>query len=147
MTLLSAIGDISRFPSAKQLVGYAGLGASVHASGQVQRGGRITKEGRSELRTAMVEAAWIAIEHHPHWKKLFAQLSGRLGKQKAIVAIARKLLVAVWHVLTREQADTHADAHAIARTLVRWIERYDTVPGKHRPASVRACASTSISLD
>jgi transposase len=40
MTLLSAIGEISRFPSAKQLVGYAGLGARVHASGQVQRGGR-----------------------------------------------------------------------------------------------------------
>src|SRR5262249_5218463 len=65
------------------------------------------------------------------------QLSGRLGRQKAIVAIARKLLMAVWHVLTREQADTHADAQAIARKLVRWMERHDTLPGKHRPQGPR----------
>jgi transposase len=132
MTILAAIGEISRFPSAKHLVGYAGLGARIHASGQVQRGGRITKEGRSDLRVVLVEAAWIAIEHHPHWKALFERLSERLGKQKAIVAIARKLLVAIWHVLTRERADVHADVQAIARKLLRWIERSGTIPGKHR---------------
>lgn len=137
MTILAAIGEISRFPSAKHLVGYAGLGARIHASGQVQRGGRITKEGRSDLRVVMVEAAWIAIEHHPYWKALFERLSGRLGKQKAVVAIARKLLVAIWHVLTREQADVHADGQAIARKLLRWMERYDTLPGKHRSQGPR----------
>jgi transposase len=47
MTILAAIGEISRFPEASHLVGYAGLGARIHASGQVQRGGRITKEGPS----------------------------------------------------------------------------------------------------
>jgi len=51
--------------SAKHLVGYAGLGASVHQSGETNRGGRITKEGRSDLRGIMVEAAWVAVEHHP----------------------------------------------------------------------------------
>lgn len=79
----------------------------------------------------MVEAAWIALEHNPHLKALFERLSGRLGKQKAVVAIARKLLVAIWHVLTRKQADAHADGQAIVRTLLRWMERYDTAPGKH----------------
>jgi transposase len=43
MTVLSAIGDIRRFPSAKKLVGYAGLGAKVHSSGQTHRTGGITK--------------------------------------------------------------------------------------------------------
>ena len=61
MTRLSAIGDFTRFPSAKQLVGYAGLGARIHASGQVQRTGGITEEGRNELRTTLVEAACIAV--------------------------------------------------------------------------------------
>jgi transposase len=70
-------------------------------------------------------------------KSSLSNRAGRLGKQKAIVAIARKLLVAVWHVLTRKQADTHADVQAIARKLVRWIERYDTLPGKHRPQGPR----------
>jgi transposase len=39
MTILAAVGDSSRFPTSKQLVGYAGLGARIHASGQVQRHG------------------------------------------------------------------------------------------------------------
>jgi transposase len=59
LVVLSAIGDISRFPSAKKLVGYAGLGASVHASGQSYRTGPITKQGRKELRAALIESAWI----------------------------------------------------------------------------------------
>jgi transposase len=65
LRILAAIGEITRFPSAKHLVGYAGLGASVHQSGETNRGGRITKEGRSDLRGVMVEAAWVAVEHHP----------------------------------------------------------------------------------
>jgi transposase len=120
LTVLAAIGDITRFPTAKHLAGYAGLGASVHASGQVYRTGRITKEGRRELRAAMVEAAWIAVERHPHWKAHFARLAARVGPAKAIVAVARKLLVAVWHVLSQRAADRHADPVAVARKFMRW---------------------------
>jgi transposase len=49
MTVLAAIGDITRFPSAKKLVGSSGLGASVHASGQTYHTGAITTQGRREL--------------------------------------------------------------------------------------------------
>ena len=94
--------------------------------------GGITKEGRSELRTTLVEAAWIAVEYHAHWKRLFERLSARLGTYKAIVAIARKLLVAVWHVLSRQCADLHADVQAIARTLHCFPARCGTTPGKRR---------------
>jgi transposase len=95
--------------------------------------GGITKEGRGELRAIMVVAGCRAVERHPHWKAYFEQLSSRIGKQKAIVAIARKLLVAVWHVLTQEQADVHADVQAIARKLLKWIQRCGATPGKRRP--------------
>src|SRR5512135_1943083 len=71
MTLLAAIGDISRFEHPGQLVGYAGLGARVHASGETYNTGRITKQGRRELRAAMVEAAWTAVTHNLHWKTKF----------------------------------------------------------------------------
>jgi transposase len=54
ITVLSAIGDIRRFPNAKKLVGYAGLGARVHDSGQKRTTGGITKSGRRDLRRAMV---------------------------------------------------------------------------------------------
>jgi transposase len=55
MTLLAAIGDIQRFEDAKKLVGYSGLGAGIHASGETHRTGRITKEGRRDIRWATVE--------------------------------------------------------------------------------------------
>jgi transposase len=123
LTLLAAIGDITRFASAKKLVGYSGLGAGVHASGQTYQTGRITKQGRCALRTTMMEAAWVAVEHHPHWKAQFAQLTHSIGKRKAIVAIARKLLVAVWHVLTTQVADCHADPVRVAGTFLRWTRQ------------------------
>jgi transposase len=120
MTLLAAVGEITRFPSAKKLVGYSGLGASVHASGQTHHTGPITKQGRRELRTVLVEAAWSAVEHHPFWKAEFQRLVPSLGKGKAIVAIARKLLVVVWHVLIHQVADRHADRPMVTRKLRRW---------------------------
>ena len=120
MTVLAAIGDITRFPSAKKLVGYSGLGASVHASGQTYHTGPITKQGRRELRTVLVEAAWSAVTHHPFWKAEFERLVPSLGKGKAIVAIARKLLVVVWHVLTHQVVDRHADRPMVTRKLQRW---------------------------
>lgn len=124
MTVLSAIGEISRFTTAKKLVGYSGLGASVHASGQTHYTGRITKEGRRELRTVMVEAAWAAVRHHAHWKAQFEALAARIGKQRAIVAIARKLLVVVWHVLTEQTADRHADPAVVVRKFKLWAARH-----------------------
>lgn len=57
MTVLSAVGDITRFEDAKQLVGYSGLGAGVHDSGKTPKEKHITKKGRKELRWIMVEAA------------------------------------------------------------------------------------------
>ncbi len=49
---LAAIGDVTRFPTDKHLVGYAGLGAGVHDSGQTHRDHAITKQGRRDLRHA-----------------------------------------------------------------------------------------------
>jgi len=42
MTILAAIGDITRFPSAKRLIGYSGLGVRIHSLGQTHHTGRIT---------------------------------------------------------------------------------------------------------
>lgn len=139
LVLLSAIGDITRFPSAKHLVGYAGLGASVHASGQTYQTGHITKQGRKEMRAALVESAWMAVEHHPYWKEQFERLATRIGKKKAIVAIARKLLVIIWHVLSKQEADRHADQEKIARTLMEWARNKSTATrlGLSRLAFVR----------
>jgi hypothetical protein len=120
LTVLAAIGDVTRFETSKQLVGYAGLGASVHDSGQTHRTGRITKTGRRDLRHVLVEAAWAAVEHHPYWKAEFARLARRMDDNKALVAVARRLLVAIWHVLTERAADKHAEPEMVATKLMRW---------------------------
>jgi transposase len=123
MTLLAAIGDISRFAQAKNLVGYAGLGARVHDSGQTHRTGGITKAGRRDIRAAMIEVAHTAARTHPRWRAELARLEPRLGKNKAIVAIARKLLVAVWHILSYGCPDRFADPERVARKLLKLANR------------------------
>lgn len=120
MTILAAIGDISRFPSPKHLVSYAGLSPGVHDSGEIHRDGPISKEGRRDLRRVLIEAAWAAVQTHPYWKREFARLCRRKPEGVAIVAIARKLLVAIWHVLYHGVADRHAEAPAVACKLMRW---------------------------
>jgi len=126
MTVLSAIGDISRFERAKNLVGYAGLGAGIHDSGKKHQGKGITKTGRKELRWAMVEAAWGATRSDPYWKAQYEDLKKR-GKHsnEAIVAVARKMLVAVWHVLSKREPNRHATEEDLAYKMVIWSQRMD----------------------
>jgi transposase len=119
MIVLSAIGDISRFESAKKLVGYSGLGAGVHDSGKEHIEKRITKSGRKELRWALVEAAWQAIRISPYWKEQYEKyLRWMRRPNQAIVVIARKLLVAVWQVLTKEETDIHANEEDLAYKML-----------------------------
>jgi len=120
MTILAAIGDITRFAAAKKLVGYAGLGAGVHASGKTHRDKGITKQGRRDLRFVMVEAARVAVQSHPYWKQQFENLATRIGDHKAVVAIARKLLVVVWQVLMAKSTDRQANAEQVAFKLMIW---------------------------
>ena len=144
VTILAAIGQIERFPGAAQLVGYAGLGARVHASGQVYHTGRLTKAGRRELRATLVEAAHTAANTHEHWQAQLARLEPRLGHNKAIVAIARKLLVSVWHVLSQHGADRFADPPQVARKLMRYS--YD-LGRAHRPEGQTAAQAVRAHLD
>ena len=72
MVILAAVGDITRFPHAKNLVGYAGLGTYVHDSGKTHRHGGITKHGRADLRHAMVEAAWASPRAQPSGRRAHA---------------------------------------------------------------------------
>lgn len=143
-TLLAAIGDIHRFPSAQQLVGYAGLGGRVHDSGLTHRSGRITKAGRRDIRATMVEAAHTAARSHPHWQAQLARLEPRLGHNKAIVAIARKLLVAVWHVLSQDVADRFAQPQLVARKLAQYTYRLGQA---HRPVDQSVAQAVRTHLD
>jgi len=127
MTILSAIGDIRRFESPKKLVGYAGLGAGVHDSGQKHRGKGITKFGRKELRWALVEASWQAIRSNPRWRAQYDALCKRKHPNQAIVAIARKLLVTLWYLLNRQEAYNGSTDEDLAYKMLTWAWHIDKI--------------------
>ena len=144
VTVWAAIGDIQRFADPQHLVGYAGLGARVHDSGMSSRSGRITKAGRRDLRVVLIEAAQVAANSHPHWKAELARLQPRLGRNKAIVAIARKLLVAVWYILAQHKTDRFAQPEAIAQKFLKFAYQLGKA---NRPAGQSAAQFVRQRLD
>ncbi len=120
MTVLAAIGDITRFPSPKHLVSYAGLAPGIHQSGVKERPKPITKEGRKDLRWAMVEIAWRAVRSHPLWQRRFQELTRRKHPNDAVVVIAHRLLVIVWHLLTKGVPYRHSTPERIAHKFLTW---------------------------
>jgi len=139
MTVLAAIGDIARFESPKKLASYSGLVPGVEQSGVKLRGKRITKEGRRELRWAMVEVARRAVKADPHWKQLFSKLERRMHKNQAYVAIARHLLTVVWSVLTHGTSYHHYSDERIAYKYYTWSWQLNEAQrkGMTRPQFVR----------
>jgi len=101
---LSEIGDIHRFPSPKRLVSYSGLAPGVRQSADHVWEGHITHEGNCYLRWGFTEAAQLAPDKDPALHCFYWQLARRRGRKKARLAVARKICVAVWHVLTYEEA-------------------------------------------
>ena len=144
VTVWAAIGNIERFADAQHLVGYAGLGTKVHDSGMTTRTGRITKAGRRDLRVVLTEAAQVAANSHPHWKAELARLQPRLGRNKAIVAIARKLLVAVWYILAQHKTDRFAQPEAIAQKFLKFAYQLGK---ENRPAGQSAAQFVRQRLD
>lgn len=125
MTVLAAIGDIDRFETPKHLASYSGLTPGLEQSGTKHRGKGVTKEGRRELRWALVEAAQMAVKSDPLLKMKFQALQKRMHRNQAIVAIARHLLEVVWYVLTRRQPYRHFSHERIAYKYLTWAWRMD----------------------
>lgn len=79
---------------------YAGLDRSVEQSGERDRRGRITRHGDRLLRPMLIEAAWSVARHDTGALGAFYRRKVRqLGAQRAIVALARKLLIVAWRIL------------------------------------------------
>jgi transposase len=133
-TVVAEVGKISRFARARQLMGYCGIGASEHSSGERRRRGGITKTGNAHLRRIVVEAAW-ACRHRPAvsgalrthqaalsadvtaiaWKaqhRLHARYRRLLGRgkcpQKVATAIGRELLGFIWAIGVVVETEHHA---------------------------------------
>jgi transposase len=97
--VLSELGDIRRFKSSKAVCAYAGLVPRVRQSGGKGKDLGITKEGSPLLRWALVEASWRVIRQSAAWRRIYEGIRKRAGGKKAIVAVARKLLVVMTAML------------------------------------------------
>ncbi|MBI5133641.1 MAG: transposase, partial [Thaumarchaeota archaeon] len=64
---------------------------------------KITKQGSRMLRWIMVEAAWVAVNHDQKLKAFYDRVARRRGNQKAIIAVANKMLKIIWVMLTRKE--------------------------------------------
>jgi transposase len=90
------------FSNRRQVAAYAGLAATPWQSGGIRHEQGVSKAGNSRLRTTMIQLAWLWIRHQPHstLTRWFKEQSPQ-GRKRAIVALARKLLVALWKYVTQ----------------------------------------------
>jgi transposase len=90
-----------KFDNRRQVAAYAGLAPTPWQSGSVDREQGVSKAGNPRLRTMLIQMSWLWLQHQPHsaltqWFKERVQLNGGRMKKSTIVALARKLLVALW---------------------------------------------------
>jgi transposase len=129
--VMAAIGDVRRFPTSRHLVGYLGLDARVRQSGSgPARHGRISKQGSAEARHLLVEAAWAAMRTPGPLRAFGERVRARRGANIATVAVARKLAVLCWHVLTREE-DYAFGRPSLVREKIRRLELAAGAPNRN----------------
>ncbi len=104
MEVLLELQDVSRFRRAEQLAAYVGLTPSQYSSADKVRMGRITGIGKSTLRSLLVEASWTLIRKDQAMREKYERIKIRSGGKRAIVAIARTLLLRMRRMLLDGQA-------------------------------------------
>lgn len=97
------IWNINRFANESKLVGYAGLASTTYSSGGKTYHGRLLPFCNKLLRYAYCEAAWSAIRSSRFFSEYYERLKKRVGSQKAIVAVAKKLCEISWHCLKEKR--------------------------------------------
>jgi hypothetical protein len=117
---LATVGDIRRFKGSRKVVAYLGLDPRVYQSGTgPARGGRISKQGSPRARWALVEAARSVAQQPGPMHAFYERLRARKGHNAAIVAVARKLAVLFYCMLTREEDYAHQQPSLTAQKLRR----------------------------
>jgi transposase len=102
LAFLSYIGDCSRFSKGQQVSYYVGLVPRVDQSGDTVHYGKIIKRGCVPIRRVIIQAAWALVksEYGGALKQFYERLYPRIGKKKAIVAVARKMMETFYAMIT-----------------------------------------------
>jgi transposase len=119
-SLIGTIGDISRFPDKKKLAAYFGVVPSTYQSGDTSRNGRITKQGRAEARWLIIEAAELLRRSPGPMRALYTRIQRKRNHNVAVVAVARKLVELVHHLLTNEEDYVYKLPRLTQEKRARW---------------------------
>ena len=103
--ILWSEGLFRHFDNRRQVASYAGLAPTPWQSGSVDREQGVSKAGNPRLRSTLIQLAWLWLRHQPQsvlalWFKERVRRNGGRLKKTTIVALARKLLVALWKYVT-----------------------------------------------
>ena len=139
--IMAEIDDISRFDSKEKLAAYAGLVPRQDQSGSRDMRGHISRHGPSMLRFIMVNAAHIVVKYSDRMRRKYLSLVRRLGKNRAIVAIARILLETIYTMLKKgehfvDQIDTLTE-RKIASMRSRAVKPSQTITLEDRMNELR----------
>lgn len=138
-TLLSALGDISRFPDPDHAASYLGLVPSTHQSAGHCYHGPITKQGNSHARWMMIQAAQHVARHPGPLGVFFRRLANKKNRNVAVVAAARKLVAIAYLMLSRNEPYRYAQPTATQGKLLKLRVqvtglRHKTGPKKGSPS-------------
>lgn len=115
--LVSAIGDVNRFKTPNHLASYFGLTPRLSQSADRSYSGRITKAGTAYGRWLAIEAAQsLALSGSPITASYF-KIKNKKGHNVAVTALARKLVVVVWHMLKSQQPYRYANPARVAEKM------------------------------
>jgi transposase len=99
MEILVELQDFARFKTSEEIASYMGLTPSEYSTGQYVHQGRITRCGNTRARVALVESRWILVARDPFMRAKYLKLKSSKGAKRAIVAIARKLIIRIRSML------------------------------------------------
>jgi transposase len=117
-TFMATVGEIGRFRTQRQLIGYLGLDPRVRQSGSAPaKSGRISKQGSAQARWALVEAAWSVVRQPGPQHAFYQRVRARRGHGIAVVASARKLACLFWFLLTHGEDYAHQQPSLTAKKL------------------------------
>ena len=119
LALVAAIGDISRFPTPEKLASYLGLVPSTRQSADKCYHGNITKAGRAHARWSLVQAAHCVRLDLGPLGYFFNKVARRKSWNVAVVAVARKLAMLAWHLLTTKKPYRYAKPESVKAKLDR----------------------------
>ena len=135
MGFLAAIGSIDRFSSPQKLAAYFGLVPKVRQSANTCYYGHITKAGSRNARWLAIEAAHTIARSSSPLAATYLRIRRRKGHQIAVTALARKLVVVVWHLLTTQQPYRYA-APKRTRDKLRRLQKDERPPAARAPRSL-----------